>query len=361
MVMGRRPGVARSSWAITATDLMGLAGQLATALVRVPFRDPLAGEGNPVHNTVVALTRETIRSFMGYASSLPIEEFRSIEVVLDDLCRMVLPPVVYAKGVISETTQIAGVPGIWYRPKDKTPRGTILYLHGGGYIGTSPRMYASFTSSLCRSTGCQVFVADYRLAPEFPFPAGLEDAVLVLESLTHNGVDSDTLFLAGDSGGGGLASTLLYAMELTEHVPIAGVLLFSPEVDLLLDEPSVTENAATDILPWNIPTAAYLHGRNPAAAAVSALGQDVTQWPPVLVAYGADEMFRDPIRRFVAHLQEAEIPVVTLEEPGMFHVFPILMPWAEASRRVFSAIEAFVGRHLAPEQAGGRESEPETA
>jgi monoterpene epsilon-lactone hydrolase len=183
----------------------------------------------------------------------------------------------------------------------------------------------------------------------------------VLESLTHHGVDPDTLFLAGDSGGGGLASTLLYAMELTKHVPIAGALLFSPEVDLLLDEPSVTENASTDILPWNIPTACYLHGRSPAAAAVSALGQDVSQWPPVLIAYGADEMFRDPIRRFVEHLQEAEIPVVALEEPGMFHVFPILMPWAQASRRVFSAIEAFVGRQLAAAEAGRPEPESATA
>ena len=120
--MGRRPGVARSSWAITATDLVGLAGQLATALVRVPFRDPLRGEGNPVHNSVVALTRETIRSFMGYSSSLPIEEFRSIEVVLDDLCRMVMPPVVHAKGVISETTRIAGVPWLGPRRPARTTR-----------------------------------------------------------------------------------------------------------------------------------------------------------------------------------------------------------------------------------------------
>jgi acetyl esterase/lipase len=81
----------------------------------------------------------------------------------------------------------------------------------------------------------------------------------------------------------------------------------------------------------------------------------------VLIAYGADEMFRDPIRRFVEHLQEAEVPVVALEEPGMFHVFPILMPWAQASRRVFSAIEAFVGRQLAAAEAGLPQSNSATA
>ena len=135
------------------------------------------------------MTRETIRSFMGYASSLRIEEFRSVEIVLDDLCRLVMPPVVRAIGAASHPEDIAGVPGLWYRPRDQAPRGTILYLHGGGYIGTSPRMYAAFTSWLAHFTGCEIFVADYRLAPEFPFPAGLEDAELVLEALLHQGRD----------------------------------------------------------------------------------------------------------------------------------------------------------------------------
>lgn len=346
MVMAQRPGVARSSWPIATTDLVGLAGQMLTAMVRVPFRSPFAGEGSRPHNLAVAVTRETIRSFMGYASSLPIDEFRSIELVLDDLCRWAMPPVVRSLGADAEPETIAGVPGIWYRPRDVAPRGTILYLHGGGYIGTSPRMYAAFTSWLARQTRCEIFVADYRLAPEFPFPAGLEDAVLVFEALLHRGVDPARLFIAGDSSGGGLASTLLYVDEKVSHRQIAGVLLFSPEVDLRLDQPSVSENAGKDILPWNIPTSAYLHGRDPGAAYVSAVDQDTAGWPPAFVAYGHDEMFRDSIRQFVEHLQTAGVETVGLEEPGMFHVFPILMPWAEASRRVFRAVTTFVDLRL---------------
>jgi monoterpene epsilon-lactone hydrolase len=351
MVMGRRPQVSTSSWPIAAIDLVGLGAQLATAMARVPFRRPFAGEGSRPHNLTVAVTRETIRSFMGYSSSLPIEEFRSVELVLDDLCRLVMPPVVAAIGADSEPAVIGGVPGNWYRPRGVEPVGTILYLHGGGYVGTSPTMYAAFTAWLCRHTGCEVFVADYRLAPEFPFPAGVEDAVVVLEALLHQGADPARLFLAGDSGGGGLASTVLYVMEKVVHRPLAGVLLFSPEVDLRLNEPSVSENAGKDILPWNIPTSAYLHGRDPSAAYVSAVDQDVTGWPPALVAFGDDEMFRDPIRRFVEHLQTFGVETVALEEPGMFHVFPILMPWAEASRRVFRAVAAFVSERLAAADA----------
>ena len=362
MVMGRRPDVATASWPIAAADLLGLAGQMGTALVRVPFRRPWAGTDSRAHNLAVAVTRETIRSFKGYSASLPIDEFRSIEVVLDDLCRAVMPPVVRGLDVETENTTVAGVPGVWYRPRGGPPRGTILYLHGGGYIGTSPRMYAAFTSWISRSTGCEVFVADYRLAPEFPFPAGLEDAVLVFEELLHRGVAPHRCFLAGDSGGGGLASTLLYVMEDIAHRPIAGVLLFSPEVDLRLDEPSVTGNAGKDILPWNVPTSAYLHGRNPGAAYVSAVDQDVTGWPPTFVAYGADEMFRDSLRRFVIHLERSGVEVTALEEAGMFHVFPILMPWADASRRVFRAATAFVDGLLpaatAGEAAGDHEAPP---
>jgi len=352
MVMGRRPTVATASWPIAINDLVGLATNLGAALARVPFRRPLSGESSTQHNLSVAVTRETIRTFMGYCSALPIDEYRSVELVLDDLCRLAMPPVVSAIGARAEHQVVAGVPGIWYRPKDREARGTVLYLHGGGYIGTSPRMYAAFTAWLCHFTGCEIFVADYRLAPEFPFPAGLEDAVLVLEELLQRGTDPARCFLAGDSGGGGLASTLLYAMDDIHHTPLAGVLLFSPEVDLALDEPSVSTNAGRDILPWNIPTSAYLHGRNPAEASVSAIDQDVSGWPPVLVAYGDDEMFRDPIRRLVLHLIEAGVPTTAMEEAGMFHVFPILMPWADASRRVLRAAAEFVAGRLAVDADG---------
>jgi len=346
VVMGRRDGVARSSWPIAATDLVGLAGQLTLALSRVPFRRPWSGDGNLPHNVAVTVTRESIRSFMGYLTSLPIDEFRSIELVLDDLSGAILSPVVRSIDVDQELATTAGVPGIWYRPRGGEPVGTVLYLHGGGYVGTSPRMYGVFVAWLARRTGCEIFVADLRLAPEFPFPAGLEDAVMVLESFLTGGTDPARLFVAGDSSGGGLAASLMYSMRRIHHRPIAGVMLFSPELDLLLDEPSVADNADQDILPWNIPTTPYLHGRDPGSAVVSGVSQDVSGWPPTFVSFGSDEIFRDPIRLFVTHLESAGVDTTAIEEPGMFHVFPILMPWAEGSRRAFRAVGEFVRSHL---------------
>jgi acetyl esterase/lipase len=264
----------------------------------------------------------------------------------------VLTPVVRCLDVDQEAATVCGVPGIWYRRRGTEPVGTVLYLHGGGYVGTSPRMYAAFVAWLCRQTGCEIFVADLRLAPEFPFPAGLEDAVVVMEGLLAEGRDPARLFVAGDSSGGGLAASLMYSMQRTGHRPIAGVILFSPELDMLLDEESVSDNADRDILPWNIPTSAYLHGRDPASAPVSAVNQDVSCWPATFVSFGSDEMFRDAIRLFVAHLEEAGVDTTSLEESGMFHVFPILMPWADGSRRAYRAVGEFVGAHLPEGRAG---------
>ena len=211
MVMARRPEVETSTPPVVAIDTVLLAQQMLAALARLPFRSPLSGRSNRLSNLGANLTREVLRSFMGYCSSLPIAEFRSIELLLDDLCRVVMPPVVRARDVTFTTTEIGGVPGILYVPRGADPVGVCLYLHGGGYIGTSPTMYAFFTSRICARTRCAVFVADYRLAPEFPFPAGLVDAGHVLAAMVLAGVPRERLFIAGDSGGGGLATSLVLA------------------------------------------------------------------------------------------------------------------------------------------------------
>lgn len=343
MVMGRRPEVRTATAPVVAIDTLSLAQQLSAALARVPFRRPLAGESNRLSNLGTNVTRETIRSFMGYMSSLPIPEFRSMELLLDDLCRTVMPPVVRWFDVTGRLLELGGVPGILYWPRHETPRGVMLYLHGGGYIGTSPNMYAFFTARLCRETGCAVFVADYRLAPEFPFPAGAEDAAAVLTALVERGTPPERLLVAGDSGGGGLANTLL--LDSPDHLDVvrpAGLVLFSPEVDLRLDENSVTDNAERDILPWNIPTASYLHGFDASSEYVSPVNADLSGFPPTCVSWGADEMFRDPIRRFAERLELAGVSTHAHEVPGMFHVFQIVMPWAAASREVYRHVGRFV-------------------
>ena len=345
--MGNRPEVQTAPAPIVALDVSLLAAHFAAALARVPFRHPFSGDSSRLSNLGNTVTREVIRAFMGYSLSLRIPEFRSLELVLDDICKVIMPPLVRSLDVEGRPAEFGGVPGIIYVPRHQMPEGFVLYLHGGGYIGTSPNMYAFFTAQVCRRTGCAVFVADYRLAPEFPYPAGAEDASAIYYALIRRGVPRERIFLAGDSGGGGLANTMLLEDPARiKPVRPAGLLLFSPEVDLRLDEDSVTANADHDILPWNIPTSAYLHGADIGSSPVSPLSADLSGFPPTCVTWGGDEMFRDAIRRYADRLRAAGVPTHGEEFEGMFHVFEILMPWADNSHEVFSHVHRFIARVL---------------
>lgn len=359
--MADRDGVKTSSGPVTALTVIGLANSMANGLVRVPFQSPWKGPAGPIGNLGQAVTRQTIRSFMGYSMGLPIEEFRSMEKALDGVCRAVIPPVVQlSERVEISRDTIGGVPGLWCRAKassdafiddeaDKQAIGaTVLYLHGGGYIGTSPMMYAAFAAALVNATGFEIFIPDYRMAPEFPFPASVLDATDVYKGLLSRGTEPGHLVVAGDSGGGGLAASLLHHLH-TEAIPApAAVALFSPEVDLELNHTSVTENAPLDILPWNVPVAPYLRGVLPSDARVSATRAepDPAWFPPTFVCWGADEIFRDGIAEFVARLEAAGVPVRSIEEPGMFHVYPILMPWAEPAKRVMRTLHELAARYV---------------
>ncbi len=348
MVMSDRPEVQTASWPIAAVDVTALASNFVTAISRLPFRDPWRGPSHPPRNMAVSATRELVRSLLGYATSLPIDEFRALERVLDGIAGRVLPPFVALQGVASQPDEIGGVPGVWFRPSSRTDAGaagwsgTIVYLHGGGYIGISPRMYSLFMAHLARVTGCAVFAADYRLAPEFPFPAAVDDVICVIDHLKHGGLVCEELLIAGDSGGGGLLGTVLHRMEQDDLGRPAGALLFSPEVSLTLSEDSITDNAPLDVLPWNIPINPYLHGVDPDDDRVDILLDDLGGWPPTFVVYGADEMFRDAVRALVKKLHAAGVPHVASEVEGMFHVFPFLLPWARESKDVYNQVGDFV-------------------
>jgi epsilon-lactone hydrolase len=370
VVMADRPEVRTASWPIAAVDVAGLASNFLGAVARLPFRDPWRGPSSPPRNLAVSATRELIRSLFGYAVSLPIDEFRSLERVLDVISGRVLPPFVALQSVSMERETLGGVPGLWFRPprsgqageglhdgRERTVSpGTILYLHGGGYIGTSPRMYALFMAHLARVTGCVVFVADYRLAPEFPFPAAVEDIMVVARYLVAAGHAPERLVLAGDSGGGGLVGTVLRRITMSSQPRPGAVLLFSPEVSLTLSEDSIFENAPFDILPWNIPVNPYLHGIDPYDERVDVLVDDLSGWPPTFLVFGADEMFRDSIRMLAKKLDADGVLHQTLEVAGMFHVFPFILPWTQESRDVYRRAGAFVRAALAqlPDGEGER-------
>ncbi|MGZ4689626.1 MAG: alpha/beta hydrolase [Acidimicrobiia bacterium] len=343
--MADRPGVKTAPMPETAVTLAELGARMATTMATLPLHQPWRGPESVVDNTVHESVREILKTLMTYALTLSTPRLRSLEKFLDDLCRAVLRPIATRDGVTVEDGAVGGIPGVWVRPAGR-PRATVIYLHGGGYLATTPWMYAMFTAGLVRATGCDLFIVDYRLAPEFPFPAGLEDAMKVFETILEDGRPRTEIFVAGDSGGGGLA-TSLFEDARAQHLPEpAGAILFSPEVDLVMGEPSVKANARHDVLPDQIPVIQYLGSADPKDPRVSVVYADVHRFPTTFIAYGGEEMFCDEIEEFVGKLKKADVEVTTFKAPYLFHVYEILMPWADASKETIASVVQFVDQQL---------------
>lgn len=340
MPMGRRPDVPTSGPVATAVTLAALGARMAVTIGLLPLRSPWRGPASIPVNVAQESTREILKTFMRFAVGLPTPRLRSLELVLDDVCAALLVPLVERREFRIDEDVVGDIPGIWIRPIART-RGTVLYLHGGGYTATTPNMYLLFASQFASVTACDVFLADYRLAPEFPFPAGVHDAVNAYRGLLDRSVPADRIVIAGDSGGGGLT---LSALEEIRGVGLdrpAGCVLFSPEVSLTLDLPSIRSNADRDILPDHIPVDGYLGDIDPFDPWVSPEFADMQAFPPVFVSSGGAEMFRDQIRGLVRRLNDDGVQTSTFEEADMFHVFPILMPWSGAARRTLREVGSF--------------------
>ena len=236
-------------------------------------------------------------------------------------CR--LPP----RSLILEAEE-GGVPGLWIsnQPQDS---GVILYFHGGAYLMGSPRTHAALAAALAQRTGARVFVAQYRLAPEHPFPAAFEDALAAYDGLIRRGHRPESVVLGGDSAGGGLALALLGHLCRAGRVP-AGLFAFSPWTDLTFSGASLVTNASRDqVLPAHRLTetrAQILGGARPADAddpRLSPLYATFPAPPPVLIHAAETEILRDDAQRMRGRLPGAEIRIAG----DLPHVWPMLHGW----------------------------------
>lgn len=243
---------------------------------------------------------------------------------------------------------IAGVPGEWLRSTSRAHGATLLYLHGGGYFGCSAETHRPITTYYARH-GFQVFAPDYRLAPEHPFPAAVEDATVVYRGLLASGCAAKQVAVSGDSAGGGLSIALLLTLRAGGTPMPAAAALFSPWTDLAATGESIRSNVrrcamfnGADIGP----TARYYLGntdpRNPLA---SPLYADLAGLPPLLVHVGADETLRDDSTRLAERARSAGVPVelrVFAVVPHAWQLLPHRLPEARESLR---ESVAFLRRH----------------
>ena len=270
---------------------------------------------------IAAVLRAALRAILlpTFRAGRPVsEQRRRLELVT----HLTLP----ARGVDFTTAHCGGVPGEFAQTRGLSiTQGTVLYLHGGAYCVGSPATHRAITSHLARRTSCRVFVADYRLAPEHPFPAAVDDAVAAYRGLLRDGGSPQRIALIGDSAGGGLAlATVLRLRELGEPLP-AALVLFSPWVDLGTPDRGV-EPAGETMLSraWTAECARlYLAGRDSGDPLASPINGDLRGLPPTLVQAGQDELLLPDARRLQSALVTAGVPVELQEYPRRWHVFQV--------------------------------------
>jgi epsilon-lactone hydrolase len=222
----------------------------------------------------------------------------------------------------------------------------ILYLHGGGYVMGSPPQYRDFIWRIARAASAHVVCPYYRLAPEHPFPAALDDAVTSYSWLLAQGAQPHRLVIMGDSAGGGLAlATLLRLRDEDLPLPAAAVTL-SPWTDLALTGDSMRENAGAD-LTLKFERAAsfarhYLGGADPRHPYASPLFGNPAGLPPILFQVGSDEILRDDSVRMAEKLRAAGSRVEIEIWPRMPHVWQLYARVLPEGRRAIERIGAFV-------------------
>lgn len=197
----------------------------------------------------------------------------------------------------------------------------VLYLHGGGYTLGSLATHRSLAAHLARETGCAVFVLDYRLAPESPYPTGLEDAVAAYrELLTEHGYTADHVAIAGDSAGGGLAVATARRLADGHDTHPAALGLIAPWVDPGARDAPFERDLVISAA-WGARSgAAYLGGGDPTDPGYAPLHGDLTGLPPTVVHVGTTELLYPQVMHLVAAMRAAGVSVEFTEYPTLWHV-----------------------------------------
>lgn len=231
--------------------------------------------------------------------------------------------------------------------KDSTSKWIILQLHGGGYVGAMRRHYKQMAGLYSEvGGGATVVTVDYRVAPEHPFPAALEDALEAYEWLLEQGYKNDQIILAGDSAGGGLAMALCHTLKARWRGTPAGIVAMSPWTDLTLSGSSYKDNYDIDPVFGNerselIFENPYVGDADPKDPRISPLFGDFYGFPPMLIQVGTDEMLLSDSISVAEKAKSAGVKVRLSVYPGMFHVFQMAGTIMDESKQAWAEVKRF--------------------
>ena len=317
---------------------------LGQQLVAVPLARLRRGPAHPTWNLGTELLAATLRSFLSVERERLVPRFRQLPVT---------PFRADSTRLAHTHTTIGGRPAEVFTPTAWTSaQPTGVFFHGGGYMSGKPATMRPFFAAVATVTGHRVIAPTYRLAPEHPHPAGLDDAVAPMRAVIADGASPRRLWIGGDSAGGGLTlATLLSLHRAGDQLPAAAVLV-SPWVDLTASEASMAPFARWDFLqPYMMaPTiAAYASGQDlrdplisPIFGALSALGA----LPPMLVFTGGVELFTDQNARFVERVREAGCDVEHIVVEGGVHDYPLFADFFPPGRKAYGQMKRFLNARL---------------
>lgn len=226
----------------------------------------------------------------------------------------------------------------------------ILYLHGGGYVLGSPLSHRGLAAHLGQQSKAKVMVLDYRLAPEHPFPAAIEDAVAAYRALLAQGVSAKQIVIAGDSAGGGLTmATALSLRDAGDPLP-AGLFLISPWVDLTQSGDSYASKADRDPIiskdGLDLNAAQYLNGADATNPLASPLMADLSGLPPILIQVGTEEALLSDSEVLQARADQAGVAAALEIWPTMIHVWHAFYPMLASAHDAFESAGIWIQKRI---------------
>ena len=236
-------------------------------------------------------------------------------------------------------------------PRALTSETVLLYIHGGGFVFGSPRIYSAMLGSLCRRLGARAVLPRYRLAPEHPFPAAIEDVRTAWDGLCASGVPPRHIVIGGDSAGAALALSLLGELVAEGAALPGGVFCFSPLTDLTFSGESFRANARTEaLLPVNRAgemAQMYLCGHAAEDPRASAHFAAFTGACPVWLTAGTTEILCDDARRLAARLKNEQVDVTFEERADLPHVWPLFHNTLPEARETLDHLAEWIRRQQA--------------
>ncbi len=235
------------------------------------------------------------------------------------------------RGLMAEPAIVGGVSGRWIEIRGQERRGVMLYIHGGAFVIGSVRSHRTLVARLAQASGLRAFSIGYRLAPEHPFPAAVEDALAAYRGLLADGHAPEQIAICGDSAGGSIALALLHAIG-EEGLPMAGAAaVMSPVTDLTLQSPSLLGNEKKDpLIPrrWALRGVAdYVAGADVTQPRLSPIFGDFAGCCPVLFQVGDEEMLRDDSVRMAQVMRQQGVDVTLNVWPDVPHVWHLMSRW----------------------------------